>query len=77
MDIPANYLCISRQPNSYLNVVPRESSDAEADEEEVTTNELDILIDHEIRDLIVSPDALIYDQTKSIKQTDLELYHCQ
>lgn len=75
----AEHLGIPRLPDAYPNVVPRESDpsvEAETAEEEasVYTDEVDTLADHEVRDLVVGPDAPPYDGTKSIKQADLSSF---
>lgn len=69
MDILADYICIPRLLNEYPNVVPIESS--KSIEDKVYTNELDTLDDPEVRDLIVGPNAPLYDGTKSIKQANM------
>lgn len=75
MDILANYICSPNLPDAYSNVASRESaptsSDAKAVEEKVYAEELDTLVDNEVRDLTVDPDASLYDGTKSIKQAYL------
>lgn len=75
MDILIDYICISRLPNAYPNVVPSESdttcSDVDAIEEEVYTDELHTLVDHGIRDLIIGFDAPMYNGINNIKHDDL------
>lgn len=75
----AAYLSIPRLVDVYLNLLPRESDplgDAEMaqDEGAIYTYEVDTLADLEVRDLIVDPDALVYDGTKRIKQTNLSSF---
>lgn len=56
-------------------MVPKESGPASSNvdtlKKEVYVNELDTLVDHEARDLIVGPNFPLYDGTKSIKHVDL------
>ncbi|XP_040994302.1 K(+) efflux antiporter 6-like [Juglans microcarpa x Juglans regia] len=66
----ATYLGIPRLLDAYPNLQPRESdpsgdADMSQDEGSVYTDEIDTLADHEVRELIVGPNAPVYDGTKN------------
>ena len=75
----AAYLGIPRLLDAYPNLPVRESGpsgDAAQSQDEGLdyTDEIDTLVDHEVRDLIVGPDAPVYDGSKSIRQADLSSF---
>lgn len=73
--IPIDYRRIPRLLDVYSNMVPRDSSpasnDVEAVVEDIYTYELYTLADYEVRNLIVAPDAPMYDGTKSLIKANL------